>query len=202
PTAGPDESPRAAALAGSRLVRLSARDSAARSADRDTIAVRLCTSAVGALSLAATGESESARFVAAPGDWITPVATATPVAAAARPVRVTAPRSALRAVPRFSPRCRGPDRPTDCAGTGAARGRGDCRTRGSRSGGHVLRQLGHQGGGRGALGAGQRDVGEERVSLELLDHGDDSVVPADAEVVALGDVVGQHDLGVRADPGE
>ena len=52
----------------------------------------------------------------------------------------------------------------------------------------------------GALGAGQRDVGEQRVALELLDHRDDAVVPADPQVVALGDVVGEHDPGVLPDP--
>jgi len=105
PTAGPEDRPSAAALAGSRFVRRSARDSAARSADRDTMALRSWTSAEGVfgLSFDALGERESARFTADPGDWTTPVATATPVAAAARPVRVTVPRSALRAVRRFSP---------------------------------------------------------------------------------------------------
>ena len=47
---------------------------------------------------------------------------------------------------------------------------------------------------------GQRDVGEQRVALELLDHRDHAVVAADPQVVALGDVVGEHDLGVGADP--
>ncbi len=38
----------------------------------------------------------------------------------------------------------------------------------------------------------QRDVGEERVALQGLDHRDDAVVAADPEVVALGHVVGEH----------
>lgn len=42
------------------------------------------------------------------------------------------------------------------------------------------------------LGAGQRDVGEQRVPLERLDDRGDAVVPPDAQVVALGDVVRQH----------
>ena len=42
------------------------------------------------------------------------------------------------------------------------------------------------------LGAGQRDVGEQRVALERLDDRGDAVVPTDAQVVALGDVVRQH----------
>lgn len=42
------------------------------------------------------------------------------------------------------------------------------------------------------LGAGQRDVGEQRVALERLDDRGDAVVPPDAQVVALGDVVRQH----------
>jgi len=42
-------------------------------------------------------------------------------------------------------------------------------------------------------------VREQRVALQLLDDRNDSVVTADPQVVALGDVVGQHDLGVCAD---
>ncbi len=42
-------------------------------------------------------------------------------------------------------------------------------------------------------------MAEERVPLEGLDDGGNAVVPADAEVVPLGDVVGQDDLGVLAD---
>ena len=34
---------------------------------------------------------------------------------------------------------------------------------------------------------------EERVALQRLDHAHDAVVTADAEVVALRDVVGEHD---------
>jgi hypothetical protein len=59
--------------------------------------------AVSEESVAATGESESARFTGVVGDWITPVATATPVAAAASPVRLTDVRSAVRAGRRFAP---------------------------------------------------------------------------------------------------
>src|SRR3712207_8071451 len=42
----------------------------------------------------------------------------------------------------------------------------------------VLQHLRDQRGDRGALGAGQRDVREQRVALELLDHRRDAVVPA------------------------
>ncbi len=38
--------------------------------------------------------------------------------------------------------------------------------------------------------------------LQFLDDGDDSVVPADPEVVALGHVMGEDDTGIRADPGQ
>ena len=41
---------------------------------------------------------------------------------------------------------------------------------------------------------------EQRVALELLDHRYHAVVPADAQVVTLRDVVGQHDPGAGADP--
>ena len=37
---------------------------------------------------------------------------------------------------------------------------------------------------------------------QMIDDGADAVVAADAKVVALGDVVGEHDLGVLADAGE
>jgi hypothetical protein len=72
-------------------------------------------------SVDAIGDSESAKLTGLPGDWTIPVATATPVAAAARPVRVTVPRRALRAVRLFSPAWRGPERARGCVGTGAAR---------------------------------------------------------------------------------
>ena len=36
----------------------------------------------------------------------------------------------------------------------------------------------------------------------MIDDSADAVVAADAKVVALGDVVGEHDLGVLADAGE
>ena len=34
-------------------------------------------------------------------------------------------------------------------------------------------------------------MGEERVALERFDHGDDAIVAANAQVIALGNVVGQ-----------
>jgi hypothetical protein len=45
-----------------------------------------------------------------------------------------------------------------------------------------------------AFGAGQGDVAEERVSFQGFDDGGDPVMAADAEVVALGDVVGEDNL--------
>jgi hypothetical protein len=35
-------------------------------------------------------------------------------------------------------------------------------------------------------------VGEEWVALERFDHGDDAIVAANAQVIALGNVVGQN----------
>jgi hypothetical protein len=64
---------------------------------------RCCTSVVDVPGSAATGDRESARLTAVVGDCTTPVATATPVAAAARPVSVTVERSALRAGRRRAP---------------------------------------------------------------------------------------------------
>ena len=63
---------------------------------------------------------------------------------------------------------------------------------GSRSASVVLQHLRDQRRDRRALGAGQRDVGEQRMALELLDHRRDPVVPADPQVVALRHVVGEH----------
>jgi hypothetical protein len=34
-------------------------------------------------------------------------------------------------------------------------------------------------------------VGEERVAFQSFDHGNDAIVAANAQVIALGDVVGQ-----------
>src|SRR3954452_20436007 len=55
----------------------------------------------------------------------------------------------------------------------------------------VFQHLGDQGGDRRALGAGEGHVREERVALQRLDHRRDAVVPADPQVVALGDVVSE-----------
>ena len=48
----------------------------------------------------------------------------------------------------------------------------------------------------------RRHVREQRVALELVDHRDDPVVAPDPQVVALGDVVGEHHLGVGPDAGQ
>ena len=53
-----------------------------------------------------------------------------------------------------------------------------------------------------ALGAGQRDVCEQRMAFQLLDDGDHAVVSPDAQVVALTDVVREDDTTVRSDAGE
>ena len=45
-------------------------------------------------------------------------------------------------------------------------------------------------------------MGEERVSLERFHHGDDAIVATDPQVVALGDVVGEHDSRSLADSRE
>ena len=66
----------------------------------------------------------------------------------------------------------------------------------------ALQHLGHQRRDRAALAAGERDVGEQRVALQLLDHRADAVVPADPQVVPLRDVVGEHHPARRAQPGE
>jgi hypothetical protein len=34
-------------------------------------------------------------------------------------------------------------------------------------------------------------VGEERVALQSFDHSNDAIVPANSQVIALGNVVGQ-----------
>ena len=63
--------------------------------------------------------------------------------------------------------------------------------------GRTVEQLGDEGGDRAALAPGQRDVAEQRVAPQRVDHRGDAVVAADAEVVALGDVVGEHDPAAR-----
>src|SRR5215469_11066686 len=57
----------------------------------------------------------------------------------------------------------------------------------------ILQHLGDQRRDRGPLRADQRDVREQRMALELLDDRHHAVVPADPQVVALRDVVGEHD---------
>ena len=37
------------------------------------------------------------------------------------------------------------------------------------------------------------------MALQLLDHGHDAVMATHPKIVALGDVMGEHDLGVGAD---
>src|SRR3954451_5119788 len=78
------------------------------------------------------------------------------------------------------------------AGSATARAQAAERS-GQSAGAELLEHLGDQGRDRRTLAAQQRDVGEQRMPLELLDHRSHAVVPADPQVVALGDVVGEHD---------
>ena len=66
----------------------------------------------------------------------------------------------------------------------------------------VLQHLGHQRGDRGTLGARQRDVREEGMPLQLFNDGRHAVMPPDAQVVTLRDVVGEHYPRCRAQPRE
>src|ERR1700754_4189899 len=61
----------------------------------------------------------------------------------------------------------------------------------------ALEHLRHQRRNRGPFGPVQRDVREQRVALEALHDGHHTVVTTHPQVVALRDVVGEHDLGVR-----
>ena len=56
----------------------------------------------------------------------------------------------------------------------------------------VLQHFGHQRRDLGPLGPGERDMREERMTLQLLHHGHDTVIPADPEVVPLGHVMSQN----------
>src|SRR3984957_15353086 len=67
---------------------------------------------------------------------------------------------------------------------------------------HILEEISDEGGDRGALGAREGHVREQRVPLELLDHRDHAVVPADPQVVSLRDVVREHDARSGPDPGQ
>src|SRR5882757_4052758 len=70
------------------------------------------------------------------------------------------------------------------------------------AGAELLQHLGHQRRDRRTLAAQQRDVGEQRVALQLLDDGRDAVVAADPQVVTLGHVVGEHHAGPGAEAGQ
>ena len=48
-------------------------------------------------------------------------------------------------------------------------------------------------------GAGERDVAEQRMAPQRVDHRRDAVVAADPQVVALRDVVGEHDAAALAE---
>ena len=70
------------------------------------------------------------------------------------------------------------------------------------SGGEIVEQPGDHVGDRGPLGLGERDVGEQVLAVQLVDDCVDSVVPADPQVVPLGDVPAQDNLGTAADTSE
>jgi len=74
------------------------------------------------------------------------------------------------------------------------------RTR--RSGRSAVEHLGDQGGDGRPFRARQGDVREERVALERLDHAHDAVVPADPKVVALTDVVREHNSAAATETAE
>ena len=63
----------------------------------------------------------------------------------------------------------------------------------------AVEQFGDDGSDFTALGASQRDMTKNRVTPEGLDHGDDSVVSAHAQVVALGDIVGENNAAAFAE---
>ena len=63
----------------------------------------------------------------------------------------------------------------------------------------VTEQFGHECRNRRAFGSRECHVREERVSLQLLHHRNDPVVTAHPQVVALGNVMGEHDPAVASD---
>jgi hypothetical protein len=62
----------------------------------------------------------------------------------------------------------------------------------------TVEQFGDDGSDFTALGSSQRDMAKNRVTAQGLDHRDDSVVSADAQVVALGDIVSEHNAAAFA----
>ena len=72
-------------------------------------------------------------------------------------------------------------------------------------GGEVDRLFQHfsdQSGDGRAFAAGQGDVSEERMAFQRFDHCNNSVMAADPQVIALGNIVGQDNSGILADAGE
>jgi hypothetical protein len=45
-------------------------------------------------------------------------------------------------------------------------------------------------------------MGKERIAFEGFNDCDHAIMAADAQVISLGDIVGQDDTGVLADSGE
>ena len=65
-----------------------------------------------------------------------------------------------------------------------------------------LQHFGDKGGDRRALASGQGDVGKEWVAFEGFDDGDYTIVAADSQVIALGNIVGHDDARALANSGE
>ena len=65
-----------------------------------------------------------------------------------------------------------------------------------------LQQFGDKGGDRRSLTSGQGDVGKEWVAFEGFDNGDHTIMAADSQVIALGNIVGHDYSGALANSGE
>ena len=70
------------------------------------------------------------------------------------------------------------------------------------AGDRPLEEIGDEGCNRRALGAGQSDMGKERMAFEGLYYRDDSIMATDSQVIALGNIVGEDDPRALADARE
>jgi len=70
------------------------------------------------------------------------------------------------------------------------------------NGAWALQHFGHKGGDRRALASGQGDVGKERMTFEGFDDSDDTVMAANSQVIALGNIVGHDDSRTLANSGK
>ncbi len=66
----------------------------------------------------------------------------------------------------------------------------------------AFQHFSHKSCDRRALASGQGDMGEERVALQSFDHGDNSIMATDPEVVSLGNIVGQDNSRGGSNSGE